>query len=117
QKAMVLLATERPDIYVVDTNQLERVGSQGAFRPLDEYEETLRAQFGEQRLVYQQFTEDTESHLYGIDLTDHPVFEGLIVDQNPKIFTIRSTVEDPANALRILEALAGSQVESGAAPE
>lgn len=106
QKAMVMLATERPDIYVVDTKQFQQIGNQGAFQPIDDYEEKLRGLFGEERLVYHQFTEDTERHLYGIDLTDHAVFEGLMMDQNLKIFTVRGTLENPANALRLLEALA-----------
>ncbi len=106
QKAIVMLATEKPDIYTVDAPQFERVGTQGAFLQLDDFEEQLRSWFDEERFVYEQFPEDTEAHLYGIDLTDHEVFEGLLIDQNSKIFTIRGGVEDPANALRILEVLA-----------
>ncbi|GIQ69624.1 hypothetical protein XYCOK13_24480 [Xylanibacillus composti] len=106
QKAMVMLATERPDLYVMDPQQFEIVGNQGAFLPLDDYEDRLREMFGEERLVYHQYTADTQPHLYGVDLTDHPVFEGVMMDQNSKIFTIRSGVQDTSNALRIYEALA-----------
>lgn len=106
QKSMAILASERPDIYIVDQWQFERLGDQTAFLPLDDYEEKLRALVGEDRLMYAQFAEDDKTHLYGIDLTDSPVFEGITIDRLPKIFTIRNYIEDESKGLQLIEAMA-----------
>lgn len=108
QKSIVLLATERPDIYITDNWQFERLGQQEAFLPLDDWEDSLRSLFGEERLVYARFPNDAEQKLYGIDLKDHPVFSGIILDDFPKIFTLRAGLEDTSNAMRLITALGES---------
>ena len=108
QKSIVLLATERPDIYIPDSWQFERLGHQEAFLPLDEWEDTLRSLFGEERLMYARFANDADRKLYGIDLKDHPVFSGIMLDDFPKIFSIRSGLEDTTKAMRLITALGES---------
>jgi hypothetical protein len=106
EKSMVVLATERPDIYIVDAWQMKRLGPQTMYLSLEPWEAELRTLFPEERLIYEQFEEDTEPKLYGIDLQGSPVFEGLLRGAEEIIFTIRSNVEDPEEAMKLIRAMA-----------
>lgn len=109
EKSMVLLASERPEIYIVDKWQFERIGGQMAFKPLDTWEDDLSSLVGEERLLYAQFEEDTQQHLYGVNLADSSIFNDDIVrlaGDTAFIFTMRSTVEDPEPAMQLIRAIA-----------
>lgn len=109
EKSMVVLATERPDIYIVDTYQFDRLGPQGIFHSLEPWKEELSAFVGEEQLVYGQFEGDAEPVLYGIDFTESEVFTEFSSDTNAKIFTISSNqneTEGAEKSLQLIRAIA-----------
>ncbi|HEX7055841.1 MAG TPA: hypothetical protein VF260_01415 [Bacilli bacterium] len=112
QKSVVLLAAERPDIYIVDDVQFNRLGQDAAFLPLEPWKDELQSLVPEDRLIYAQFPADTKPTLYGVDLRDSPVFAGVSQDTLAKIFTIRFDVKDPAKPMKLIAAMA-KQLKAG----
>jgi hypothetical protein len=106
QKSMVIIATERPEIYIADPWQFKNLGQQGAFLSLEPWKEKLLPLVREEQLIYAQLPGDSQNKLYGIDFKDSPIFQGISRDTNAKIFTIRTTVEDPSKALQLIVAMA-----------
>jgi len=111
QKAIVTLVTDRSDVYMTDRNNLQNLVNQGLFRPLDEYEERLKASVGEENLVYLR-TEPSglnpdeqpgELHLYTIRL---PIKQEYSALSDEVVAGIHVGSENIENALQLIEVLA-----------
>lgn len=80
QKAVVLLATERPDIYVMDKAAFEWLVPQGALTNLDELASgPWKTYFdnGSGEALKRSTRDDPTEHVYGIDVTGTKLAEGL----------------------------------------
>ncbi|HLR63953.1 MAG TPA: hypothetical protein VK075_00780 [Pseudogracilibacillus sp.] len=71
QKGMLTMATIAPDVYIFDPRQFEIYVESNEFSQLDDVFETI----DETYYVYYQTEDDTEEHVYGINITDSPIFE------------------------------------------
>lgn len=111
QKAVVALATDRSDVYMVDNSNHQMLVNQGLFQPLDEYEERLKAIVGEENLVYAR-TEPSgldpdeqpgEYHLYTVKLPNSQLYSFLNEEIRAGIHVGSENIE---NSLRLIELLA-----------
>lgn len=86
QKAIVMLATERPHIYLVDESTFHWLGTQGPFQDL----EPLVQRFGVSETLWVKGTteEDPTERIYGIDTTDHEIWSSIRAPQAKKIVTV-----------------------------
>lgn len=103
QKSVVIMATETPDIYILDKNHYEKFMDLAPFLALDQLEEKLpNDNVQESHLNYFQKESDDHERLYGIDLIDHKLFKGLAMENDNKIAVILSGSENEKNALDFL---------------
>ncbi|QAY65524.1 J domain-containing protein [Paenibacillus protaetiae] len=80
QKAVVVLATERPDIYIMDKKAFDWMGPQDAFLPLDDlasgqWKPYLDA--GSGTAVKMATKDNPDEHVYGIDISGTKLAQGL----------------------------------------
>lgn len=99
QRSAVMLATERPDIYIVDEHQLERMLEDAPLHPLDEFEEMAEL---EDKLILSQQEGDDRDRIYGIDLTESKLFADTEIEIEDKIAIVRSDSENIDNAVEFL---------------
>lgn len=80
QKAMLNIITERADVYVFDKNTFTQLAAQGLLIPLDEkVKGPWKEQLQPDQLMTSRTNEDTEDHVYGIDVS-----RSKLVDMPPK---------------------------------
>ncbi|MDG5473626.1 hypothetical protein P6709_18010 [Jeotgalibacillus sp. ET6] len=105
QKSAAILALEKPDLYIMDLDYFNLHAPSGMFHPLNELEsggETSRL------LHYAQTGEDGKEQLYGIELTNESLFNGVPVhDQTRKIAAIRKDSGNKENALAFMKEFSG----------
>lgn len=103
QKSVVIMATERPDMYIFDVNNYQKFIDDGPFLALNELNGELpNDNISESQLKYfQQETDDLET-LYGIDLIDHELFQGLAMEDKNKIAFIREGSDNEEYAIEFL---------------
>jgi hypothetical protein len=106
QKSMIALATEKPDVYITDRWNFDRLAYQGLFLPLTDDEAALRDAVGESNLVYARTEENTQPVLYGIDITKSRIFEDMVINDQPKIIAVRINAENRDKSIALLRALA-----------
>jgi len=99
QKSTVILATERPDIYIFDKHHLEGFLEDAPLITLDPFENEPDT---EDKWVLFQTDEDEEEHIYGIDLTDSDLFAGSDIADEEKIAVIREESENKENSIAFL---------------
>jgi hypothetical protein len=106
QRSMIVLATERPDIYIVDDRNFVRLARQGAFLPLTSLAEEWKTLVSEDKLVYASVEGETQPQLFGLDITSSRMFEGLQITNEPKIMVIRGDAQNQEKALDLMRQLA-----------
>ncbi|QDP41426.1 hypothetical protein [Radiobacillus deserti] len=101
QKSAVQLATEKPDMYIMDLKYFEAYVSSGMFYPLDKISSVSLAE--KRKLHFSQTqTTDTE-HLYGVELTDTSLFTGIPFQENTKLIAaIRKDAKNVNQALDLI---------------
>jgi len=99
QKSSVMLATEKPDIYIFDREHYEQFLDDDAFVTLDDVFDDQST--NEQLLTYQPDNEKNE-HIYGVDLTDSSLFKNTTIEDNTKIAVIRKNAKQLENAKQFL---------------
>lgn len=103
QKSVVIMATETPDIYILDKNHYEKFIDQAPFLALDQLDEKLpNDHVLKAHLKYFQREEDDREHLYGIDLINNDLFQGLAMENENKIAVILADTMNEDNALDFL---------------
>lgn len=80
QRAVVMIATERPHLYLVDRASYDWLMPQGGFDPLNS-----SIQVSDDLFVYGQSFEDSEEHKYGIQAPDHEIWTLLQSNEKPII--------------------------------
>jgi hypothetical protein len=104
QKASVLLATEKPDIYILDSETYPWLAQTGILMELDELAAGRFSSLLPEDAAVKAFGgEENGEHVYGIDLTDSPLIGELPLHKDRFIVGIRRDAERADNALQLIE--------------
>jgi hypothetical protein len=111
QKAVVMLATERPSLYIVEKESFQWMMPQGVFLPLEPVLQSTGLQLTAERLV--RDPEDASSPIYGVDTSGSTWWKEAGLGNRDSIVTISRNVEDKLSAeyphaLEFLKKLADS---------
>lgn len=99
QKALLVLSTERPDLYIMDQTAYDWVGNQGMVRPLEaEVEGVWKDLLTPEQLVKGTNEEDGSEHVYAVDILGSTMSEELPVLKKDMFAGIREGTERDANA-------------------
>lgn len=106
QRSAVLLATEKPDLYILDEASFDMYVQSGMFQPLDEIADLILDEAFASSLVYGVVENETEEQLLGLEIPDHSMLKNVETDESVKqIAAIRRDAENKENALDLLIAL------------
>lgn len=102
QKSVITLMSERPDIYIMDRANFERVAKQGLFIPLEGiYMGGNDVLADKGNILYLRAEDDTKEHAYGVYLRNMPdMIPGLGYEMIAGI-TVHS--ENTSNALKFMK--------------
>ncbi|WP_106766516.1 J domain-containing protein [Paenibacillus faecalis] len=104
QKALLMVATERPDLYIMDRAAFDWVGHQGIVRSLErELEGELKSLVTPDKMIKTKLEEDTTEKVYAIDITDSPLAEELPIVKKEMIAGIRGESGNEAKALEFIK--------------
>jgi hypothetical protein len=104
QKATVMLATEKPDIYILDADTYPWLARSGVLLELDDLAAGRFASLlPEEAAPKASGGEEAGEHVYGIDLTDSPLIGELPLIKDRFIVGIRRDAERLDNALHLIE--------------
>ncbi|MFB4212691.1 hypothetical protein ACE1TH_12345 [Shouchella sp. JSM 1781072] len=113
QRGTVLLATERPDLYVFDEETFYAYVEGGMFVPLDQINEEIIEQAPASAHVYAALEDESAEQLFGLQLEGHGLLENVEThDDVTQIAAIRQDSDKKENALDLLLQLQ----EEGASP-
>ncbi|MBO2943661.1 J domain-containing protein [Paenibacillus sp. F411] len=105
QKALLMISSERPDLYIVDQNSYEWVGNQGIFQPLDEKINQDWKDIADPGLhIKGQLDEDPAERVYAVNITDSSLVEGLPVAKNEMYAGISPVAENEQKAFAFIQA-------------
>ena len=105
QKAVIEIATESPDLYIMDRYMFHWIGQQGAFVNLDAVAAgELESLLSEENILRLQAQEDTEAHIYGIDLSNTAIVDDLPLYKQEMIVGIRISSENVDKAIQFIKA-------------
>lgn len=119
QKAVVMLMTEKSDVYILDRNSFTKLARQQLFQPLDEaYEQTLKPLLpSEAAALKTRSSEDTTDHIYGIDISGSPLVKSIPVVSKEMIAAIRADAKHPDKALLFIQRMLEGTKPEGTKPE
>lgn len=93
QRAIVMLATERPHIFIVDKNTFDWMVPQQPFLPLDALKSDLISRIPEDKYVWARTEEDESDHVYGIDGSTYQLLSSIHVNQLEVIVAVAANKE------------------------
>jgi hypothetical protein len=93
QKSVLMLITEKDEVYVTDEKNFESLAMQGLFVKLDEFAAKTGLKIPDNLIRQSRTEDDTSDYAYGIDLTGHRVFDGIEMTQERQIIGIRAPEE------------------------
>jgi hypothetical protein len=102
QKSFVILATEHPDVYILDKKTFKTMVEQNALSNLDSWKNELSANHSVDQLINATQSNDKETHLYGIDISDDPLWKAIGLPQNDKIAVLSTNQKNTVNAQRFI---------------
>jgi hypothetical protein len=105
QKAMVVLATEKPDIYILDSASFDWISPQGVLQNIDDaVSGELKSSVTESELVKKTTEDEPTEHVYGIDISKSPLVKNLSV-LTPKNFIVgvRVNSENTDKAIQFID--------------
>jgi hypothetical protein len=102
QKSFVMLATERPDVYILDKITFETMLAQNALSKLDSWKNELSANHAAEQLLTATQKDDTEAHLYGVDISDDPIWKTMGLPQGDKIAVLSLNQKHVENSKRFI---------------
>lgn len=105
QKAYALLSTEKPDIYILDQATFEWIAYAGLLQNLDlQVENELRTLISDENdLKKNQTEENTESHIYGIDVTDTKLAGLMPVYKEDMVLAVREGSNNTDKAIQFIK--------------
>jgi len=108
QKSVLMLITEKDDLYVTDELSFQSLAVQGLFVKLDDFVAKTGLKIPERLLRKSKTEEDTAEAAYGIDLTGSSVFNGIEMAGERQIIGIRATEDKWDDTRKLLEKLLAS---------
>lgn len=113
QKGMLIMATEKMDLMILDRHNFDMFSKQGAFVPLDSLDIWPELQGLSDRLLDSQTEDDPASRPYGIDITDNPVFKGTSVEMTKEGMILAMRVNPPHldKSLQLMKSLATHELK------
>jgi hypothetical protein len=102
QKSFIVLATERPDVYILDKTTFQSMLAHNALVSMDEWKTELNAQYSSNQLLTGKQETDTEAHVYGVDITNDPIWKTLGLTLKDKIVVQSMKKGNEANAKRFI---------------
>lgn len=81
QKALAVIATSSPDIYITDKASFDWLSGGGAFLSLDKETAELKPLLTDDRILKAKSEEDGQEHVYGIDVTGSALADQLAVGE------------------------------------
>lgn len=104
QKAVLVLATEHPDVYIMDRNIFNWIGNQGVLLNLDTYAEgELKPLLKDGISMKLKTDEDPKEHVYGFDLTNSALVNDLPLYKTDMIICIRADSKNLENATAFIK--------------
>lgn len=109
QKSVLTIMTEHDEIYFLDQKNFESLVYQEAFRKLDELPGFGELGVAESRIVYATTeTEEPNEAAYGIDVTDHPIFQGIELTGERAILAVRADDDELPKTMELLSQIVKS---------
>ncbi|MFC5471432.1 hypothetical protein ACFPPD_22335 [Cohnella suwonensis] len=105
QKSVLMLMTEKSELYITDEKNFESLAFQGAFVPLDEFLKKEPLDVPESKIRKTKSESDTDSRAYGIDITGNPAFNGIELGGEHTIVAIRAKEEKWDDSFKLLKPL------------
>ncbi len=105
QKSVLMLMTERSELYITDAKNFASLTAQGAFLRLEELDGWASLNVPQDKLLMARTEDDTEQHPYGIDITGNPVFKGVEMSGERQIAAVRATEEKWSDTRKLLDKL------------
>ncbi|WP_256761154.1 hypothetical protein [Cohnella sp. WQ 127256] len=108
QKSVLMLMTEKSNLYITDEKNFKSLAAQGAFIKLnapDSLAAKLTIPIPENKIRTAQYEEDSVPEPYGIDITGNPIFNGIELSGERTILAIRTSDKHQDNTVKILEKL------------
>jgi len=103
QKSVLMLMTEKDEVYVTDEKNFASLAMQGAFIDLKKFADATGMRLPEDRLRMARTEEDTADVAYGIEVTGNPVFSGIEMSGEKQIIGIRAKEEKWNDTRALLE--------------
>lgn len=104
QKAMLMLSTERPDLYIMDKTAFNWVGNQGIVRSLEpELEGEFKSLVTPDMLKKTKLEEDTAEKVYAVDILKSPLAEEIPLAKKDMMAGIRGGSQKEANAVAFIK--------------
>ncbi len=94
QKAVLMIMTEKDEIYFLDRKNFDSLAKQEAFRKLDELPGWNELQVPNDRLRMSSTEDDPQEAAYGIDVTGNPIFQGIEMTGEDVIMAVRADKEE-----------------------
>ncbi|MFC5406989.1 hypothetical protein [Cohnella soli] len=105
QKSVLMLMTEKSELYIVDEKNFESLAAQGAFIPLDDFLKKEPLDVPENKIRKTQGEKESGLHAYGIDITGNPVFNGIELGGEHTIVAIRAKEDKWDDTFKLLKPL------------
>ncbi|UOQ44263.1 J domain-containing protein [Halobacillus salinarum] len=105
EKSVAILATERPDVYIMDKNIFEQHVQGGMFKPLEQLESSNK-KVQDNKLLHSTTEQNQTDHIYGVVVPDNRLFDGMEINEGEKVAAVRRDAENTANAMELMELLA-----------
>ncbi|BBI35347.1 hypothetical protein [Cohnella abietis] len=105
QKSVLMLMTERSELYITDELSFKNLSAQGAFVNLKEFEASHPLNIPADKIRKAKSEDDTEEQPYGIDITGNPIFKNIELNGQHTIIAIRAKEEKWDNTGLLLEKL------------
>ncbi|WP_054956978.1 DnaJ domain-containing protein [Paenibacillus dakarensis] len=103
QKAMLILATERADLYIMDQSAFDWVGNQDLVRSLDpEVEGEFKSLVTPDMLIKTTLEEETTEKVYAVSIVNSQLAEELPISNKEMFAGIRNGSEKEANAIKFI---------------
>ncbi|OBZ13892.1 molecular chaperone DnaJ [Bacillus sp. FJAT-26390] len=104
QKAVLILATEHPDVYIMDRNIFEWIGNQGVLMNLDnDVNGELKPLLKDGLTLKAKTEDDTVEHVYGIDISKSALVDQLPLYKENMIIGIRLDSKNPEKAREFIK--------------
>jgi len=106
QKSVLMLMTEKSELYITDEKNFASLAFQGAFVRLDEFADATGLTLPQDKILTSLTDENNvEEYPYGINITGNPVFQGIEISAEHPILAIRASKDKWDDTRKLVEEL------------